>query len=55
VLAIHDELDEEVPYSEAEAVAAAAPNVTLMPFAGLGHRRIIVTSAVIRAAIKFLQ
>ncbi len=55
VLAIHDELDEEVPYSEAEAIAAAAPNVTLMPFAGLGHRRIIVTSAVIRAAIKFLQ
>jgi fermentation-respiration switch protein FrsA (DUF1100 family) len=54
-LAIHDELDDEVPYSEAEAIAAAAPNVTLMPIAGLGHRRIIVTSAVIRAAIKFLQ
>jgi pimeloyl-ACP methyl ester carboxylesterase len=55
VLAIHDELDEDVPYSEAEAIAAACPNVTLMPMAGLGHRRIIVTSAVIRAAIKFLQ
>jgi fermentation-respiration switch protein FrsA (DUF1100 family) len=54
VLAIHDKLDDEVPYSEAEAIAAAAPGVTLMPFAGLGHRRIIVTSAVIRAAIKFL-
>ena len=55
VLAIHDELDDEVPFTEAEAIAAAAPNVTLMPMAGLGHRRIIVTSAVIRAAIKFLQ
>jgi pimeloyl-ACP methyl ester carboxylesterase len=55
VLAIHDERDDEVPYSEAEAIAAAAPNVTLMPLAGLGHRRIIVTSAVIRTAIRFLQ
>jgi pimeloyl-ACP methyl ester carboxylesterase len=55
VLAIHDEQDDEVPYSEAGAIAAACPAVTLMPFAGLGHRRIIVTSAVIRAAIKFLQ
>jgi pimeloyl-ACP methyl ester carboxylesterase len=55
VLAIHDERDDEVPFTEAQTIAAAAPNVTLMPFAGLGHRRIIVTSAVIRAAIKFLQ
>jgi pimeloyl-ACP methyl ester carboxylesterase len=55
VLAIHDELDDEVPFTEAQAIAASAPNVTLVPFAGLGHRRIIVTSAVIRAAIKFLQ
>ena len=55
VLAIHDPRDDEVPYSEAEAIGAACPTVTLLPFAGLGHRRIIVTSSVIRAAIKFLQ
>jgi pimeloyl-ACP methyl ester carboxylesterase len=54
VLAIHDQQDDEVPYSEAEALAAAAPNVTLLAMAGLGHRRIIVTSAVVRAAVKFL-
>jgi pimeloyl-ACP methyl ester carboxylesterase len=55
VLVVHDERDDEVPYSEALAIAAVCPHVTLMPFAGLGHRRIIVTSAVVRAAIKFLQ
>jgi pimeloyl-ACP methyl ester carboxylesterase len=55
VLTIHDERDDEVPFTEAQALAATAANVTLVPFAGLGHRRIIVTSAVIRAAIKFLQ
>jgi pimeloyl-ACP methyl ester carboxylesterase len=55
VLAIHDDQDDEVPFTEAEAIAAHCPNVTLIPMAGLGHRRIIVTSAVIRAAIRFLQ
>jgi pimeloyl-ACP methyl ester carboxylesterase len=54
VLAIHDTEDEEVPFSEAEAIAAACPRVTIMPMTGLGHRRIIVTSAVIRAAVRFL-
>jgi hypothetical protein len=38
----------------AEAIAATSPLVSLMPVTGLGHRRIIVTSAVVRAAIKFL-
>jgi pimeloyl-ACP methyl ester carboxylesterase len=54
VLAIHDELDDEVPYSEAQAIASAARNVTLMPISGLGHRRIIVASAVVRPAVRFL-
>jgi pimeloyl-ACP methyl ester carboxylesterase len=53
-LAIHDEHDDEVPFTEVQAIVMAAPNVAIMPFVGLGHRRIIVTSAVIRSAIKFL-
>jgi pimeloyl-ACP methyl ester carboxylesterase len=54
VLAIHDTLDDEVPFTEAEALAASCPTVTLAPMTGLGHRRIIVTSAVVRATVKAL-
>jgi pimeloyl-ACP methyl ester carboxylesterase len=54
VLAIHDTLDDEVPFTEAEAIAASCPAVTLVPMAGLGHRRIIVTSAVVRATVRSL-
>ena len=55
VLALHDGFDDEVPFSAAEAMATTGAGISLIAFAGLGHRRIIVTSAVIRAAIKFLQ
>jgi pimeloyl-ACP methyl ester carboxylesterase len=54
VLAIHDTQDEEVPFAEAETMAAACPAVKVLAMTGLGHRRIIVTSAVIRAAVKRL-
>jgi pimeloyl-ACP methyl ester carboxylesterase len=54
VLAIHDTQDDEVPFTEAEAIAASCPGVTLMPMTGLGHRRIIVTSAVVRATVRSL-
>ena len=53
-LIIHDRLDEDVPFSRAEAICAAAPNAELMATEGLGHRRIVITSAVIRAAVRFL-
>jgi len=54
-LLIHDPADPEVPYSQAEAVAAIRPNVTLLPIDGLGHHRIARDPTVIAAAIDFLS
>jgi pimeloyl-ACP methyl ester carboxylesterase len=53
-LIIHDELDGDVPYDRALAICASAPNATLMTTCGLGHTRIIISSAVVRASVKFL-
>ena len=54
-LIIHDQDDDDVPFSRAEAICAAAANAVLMPTRGLGHRRIIITSTVVRASVRFLQ
>jgi pimeloyl-ACP methyl ester carboxylesterase len=54
-LLIHDPADPEVPYSQAEAVAAARPNAALVPFDGLGHHRIARDPEVMTAALDFLS
>jgi pimeloyl-ACP methyl ester carboxylesterase len=54
-LIIHDESDADVPFDRAEAICASAPRATLMRTTGLGHTRIIISSAVVRASIRFLS
>jgi len=41
VLVVHDRDDDEVPWSDGEAVAAAWPRAELCSTSGLGHRRIL--------------
>lgn len=54
-LIIHDTDDERVPFSEAEAIAAAAQgHATLMQTKGLGHERIVIMPNIVRAAVRFL-
>ncbi len=54
-LIVHDQNDDDVPFSRAEAICAVAPKAVLLPTKGLGHRRIVITSTVVRASIRFLQ
>jgi pimeloyl-ACP methyl ester carboxylesterase len=55
-LVIHDEQDEEVPISEAQAILArAGSTAALMTTNGLGHRRIVVMPNVVRAAVRHLS
>ncbi|NJD11005.1 MAG: alpha/beta hydrolase [Gemmatimonadetes bacterium] len=53
-LLFHDPGDPEVPFSEARALAAAFPNITLLPAEGFGHRRILRAPGVIERAVDFL-
>jgi pimeloyl-ACP methyl ester carboxylesterase len=53
-LVLHAPDDKEVDFANAEAFAAAGDNVTLMPLAGLGHRRILYASATVKAVTLFL-
>jgi hypothetical protein len=39
--ALHDPTDREVPFAEAELLAAAWPTAALTPIEGVGHRRIM--------------
>jgi len=54
VLVVHDAGDRHVPWSDGEAVAAAAPRGRLKTTAGLGHRRILDDAQVIADAPAFL-
>ncbi len=54
-LIVHDEDDEDVPFQRAKAICKAAPRAQLMATKGLGHRRIVITSGVIRAVVRFLS
>ena len=54
-LVIHDAQDREVPFSHAEAYAAAWPGARLMRTEGLGHRRILRDPEVIGATLGFLR
>jgi pimeloyl-ACP methyl ester carboxylesterase len=53
VLIAHAPDDREVAYSGALEMAKAGPHVTLLPFDGLGHRRIIADDGVMDALVKF--
>lgn len=55
VLLLHARDDAEVPFSCSEEIAAAYPRARLQAFDGLGHRNILYTPDVIRAAAKFLE
>jgi pimeloyl-ACP methyl ester carboxylesterase len=53
-LVLHSRDDLEVPFSNAEEIAAACPSAELRPVDGLGHRNILFAPPVIRAAISYL-
>jgi pimeloyl-ACP methyl ester carboxylesterase len=54
-LVIHDRDDDQVPFSQAEAIVAAmGGRAQLLATTGLGHRRIVVMPNVIRAAVRFV-
>ena len=49
----HDEGDQEVLFSEGEALVSAWPNARLQSFHGLGHNRILREPAVLSGAVDF--
>ncbi len=55
VLVVHDTRDEEVPYADGEALAAALPQAELYTTTGLGHRQVARNSHVIRYVVSQLQ
>jgi pimeloyl-ACP methyl ester carboxylesterase len=55
LLVIHDRSDREVPFGQAERLAAAWPNAQLHVTDGLGHRRILRDRDVIADAVAFVR
>jgi len=53
-LILHSRDDEDVPFAQAEQIAAAVPGVELMAFEGLGHRRLLYAPPVTRAVTRYL-
>jgi pimeloyl-ACP methyl ester carboxylesterase len=53
-LIVHDHRDRDVPFTDAERLAAQWPNALLMATDGLGHRRILRDAKVIERAVKFV-
>jgi pimeloyl-ACP methyl ester carboxylesterase len=53
-LVVHCRDDREVGFAHAEALSEAGPFVRLEPFAGLGHRRILRSVAVVDAVTGFV-
>ncbi len=54
-LIVHDRGDREVPFHDAERLAARWPNATLMATEHLGHRRILKDDEVIRRTVSFIS
>jgi pimeloyl-ACP methyl ester carboxylesterase len=54
VLVMHAPDDKEVPFSNAEKLAAGGPHVRLLPIPGYGHRRILSAPPVIEGLLDFL-
>jgi pimeloyl-ACP methyl ester carboxylesterase len=53
-LIFHDPEDAEVPFSDAQEVAAAWPGARLRVVTGTGHRKILFTPQVVEEAVDFL-
>lgn len=53
-LVIHDRDDREVPFLDAEHIAASWPGARLLPVEGLGHRRILRDEVTLDATVEFL-
>jgi pimeloyl-ACP methyl ester carboxylesterase len=53
-LIVHDRRDTEVPFHDAERLAARWPGAALLATDGLGHRRILKDEDVIRQCVAFL-
>lgn len=53
-LVVHDRDDREVPFAEAEALAAAWPAARTLLTRGLGHNRILGDAGVVDAGVRFL-
>lgn len=53
-LLIHSRDDLEIPFEHSEAIVQNCPTAELMPFDGTGHRKILSSPQVVRAAIGFL-
>jgi hypothetical protein len=53
-LLVHDRDDREVPYAEAERIAAAWPESRLLSTRGLGHNRMLRDPAVVSAVADFI-
>ena len=54
-LIVHDRTDREVPFGDAERLAARWPGATLHATDRLGHRRILKDDEVIRRAVDFVR
>jgi pimeloyl-ACP methyl ester carboxylesterase len=55
LLVIHDRGDDEVPWSDGAAIAAAWAGARLVTTEGLGHRRILKDARVVDLAVRFVQ
>jgi pimeloyl-ACP methyl ester carboxylesterase len=53
-LIIHDQRDKEVPFAEAEQIAAAWPSANLVNTEGLGHQRILRDPGVVWRVTEFV-
>lgn len=53
-LVLHDPADKEVPFREAELLAAAWPTAELRPMQGAGHRRILQSSEAVDLAVRLI-
>ncbi|MEX2280876.1 MAG: alpha/beta hydrolase [Gemmatimonadota bacterium] len=54
-LIFHDPADSEVPFQDAEGLAAAWPGAVLISTPGLGHRRLLHDPSVIERIVRFLE
>jgi len=55
LLILHDRNDDEVPWSDGEAIARAWPGARLVTTTGLGHRRILRDERVVAQAVDFVK
>jgi pimeloyl-ACP methyl ester carboxylesterase len=54
-LLVHDENDDQIPYSESAELAAAWPGAKLVTTQGLGHWRIVKDEGVVRDVVTFVR